>query len=500
MTINAPAAAAIAVPRMRGWTVPLFSVFSLSVLWAWLYRGEIASAVTTWWVSPTYSHCFLILPIAGWLVWQERQELARLVPRSQPLFLLLALPVGLASVTGTLAAINEVQQLAAIAMLQVIILACLGSRVYRVIRFPALLLFFLVPVGQYLVPLLQHLTTLFVSASLSALNILHYTEGNVIELANGKFLVAEACAGLRFLIANIVLCLIFAHFAFRRPLKIALFMLAAVVVPIAANCLRALGIVLIAHATNNRLAAGTDHLVYGWAFSVLILALLFAGAIRLRDPVVRQNPSVIPREGSAPSPARNAAVVIMAAIMLVLPSLLLRAQSAAFPALHPTIQLSPPGGWSKAAAETWSPSFPGAAEQFHQALQQPGRAPVQFAYGYYAADDHPPADMEDKLWQEEQFNAVERRDLAQGPTRLREVVLAGPSGRRLLWWTYWKDNSFTPSALQVKRLAVRNAFGAHSGIAVVVLSTRLNGVEDEARDRLRAALWTLKAFSPRRGP
>ena len=35
------------------------------------FRSAISAAVTVWEVSPTYSHCFLILPIVGWLIWRK---------------------------------------------------------------------------------------------------------------------------------------------------------------------------------------------------------------------------------------------------------------------------------------------------------------------------------------------------------------------------------------------------------------------------------------------
>ena len=41
-----------------------------------MFQYEIAAAVDVWWNYPTYSHCFLILPISAWLIWEKRHQLA----------------------------------------------------------------------------------------------------------------------------------------------------------------------------------------------------------------------------------------------------------------------------------------------------------------------------------------------------------------------------------------------------------------------------------------
>ena len=45
--------------------------------------------------------------------------------------------------------------------------------------------------------------------------------------------------------------------------------------PIIANWLRAYLIVMLAHLSNNRLAVGIDHVIYGWVFFGLVMVLLF---------------------------------------------------------------------------------------------------------------------------------------------------------------------------------------------------------------------------------
>ena len=265
------------------WLGHLLSLAFLTTLLVIFYWLPILAAVNVWWVSPTYSHCFLIIPTVAYLIWAKRKQLREQIPRPFPKALLLALPVLVVWIAGTAAAVNEAQQIAIIGLFQILLLVSLGPEIYRIILFPSLFLFALVPTGEYLVGPLQTFTTKFISVGLDMLGILHYTEGNIIQLANGAFQVAEACAGLRFLIATVVLSTLYAHLVFRRWSKIIVFVLASFIVPVIANGFRALGIVLLAHYTDNKLAVGADHIVYGWGFSVAILMLLFFIGARFRD-------------------------------------------------------------------------------------------------------------------------------------------------------------------------------------------------------------------------
>src|SRR2546423_12882223 len=98
--------------------------------------------------------------------------------------------------------------------------------------------------------------TRFTDIGLMLIGVPHYTEGTTIELTNGRFEIAEACAGLRFLIATVALGVLFAHIAYRRWPKRMLFLIGCVVAPLIGNGFRCLGIIELAHITNNELAGG----------------------------------------------------------------------------------------------------------------------------------------------------------------------------------------------------------------------------------------------------
>ena len=154
----------------------------------------------------------------------------------------------------------------------------LGWRLAWAFSAPLLYLFFLVPFGAFLTPALQRFTAGFTDVGLSVLGIPYVMDRFTIEIPEGTFYVAEACAGLRFLIASIAFGVLYACLIYRSPWRRAAFILASCIVPVIANGFRALGIVVLGHVLGSAEAAAADHIIYGWVFfSVVILLLILAG-------------------------------------------------------------------------------------------------------------------------------------------------------------------------------------------------------------------------------
>jgi exosortase A len=243
-----------------------------------LFHAEVAAAVMTWIESTAYNHCFLVIPIVAFLIWDRRGTLRGLTAVPLPFAALLTLPLGLAWLTAERLGIMEGRQLAAMSMVEVLFLAMLGRRLWRALSGPLLYLYFLVPFGDFLTPKLQDVTTWFTRHGLDILGIPAYIDGYIIEIPQGTFFVAEACAGLRFLIASIAFGVLYALLMYRSPVRRIVFIAASIIVPIIANGFRALGIVVLGHVLGSAQAAATDHVLYGWIFfSVVILLLIVLG-------------------------------------------------------------------------------------------------------------------------------------------------------------------------------------------------------------------------------
>jgi exosortase A len=243
-----------------------------------LFQQDVSAAVGIWSDSTAYNHCFLIIPIVAYLIWDRRATLVGVPAKPVPWVALAAIPVGIAWLVAERLGVMEGRQLMVVTLAELLLLAVLGWRLWFLLLGPLLYLYFLVPFGAFVTPLLQDFTTSFVVHGLALLNIPNFTDGRTIEIPEGVFLVAEACAGLRFLIASTAFGCLYALLMYRGTLRRTVFILVSIIVPIIANGFRALGIVVLGHVLGSAQAAVTDHILYGWMFfSIVILLLVVLG-------------------------------------------------------------------------------------------------------------------------------------------------------------------------------------------------------------------------------
>ena len=496
-------------PTRGVWLTHLVGLGVLIAAIGILFREPIADAVEVWWIYPAFSHCFLILPISLWLVWEKRQVLAAITP-SVSLRPLWVFPAVLALwAFGELAAINEARQLAVVGFIQLAIWAMLGSRTYRTVLFPSLYLFFLVPMGEYLIDPLQRLTTQMADLGLTLLGVPHFTQGTVIELTNGRFEIAEACAGLRFLTATVALGVLYAYLTFRRWYKSLLFLLACVIVPIASNGLRVLGIILLAHATNNRLGAGADHIVYGWGFNVaILLALMFLGSLfRDRDAALLAPPASSAASHSSSIPAVAGAALLFLVVFASGPAIAAwqfgRQPNDEVGVL--SAPLTVPGFHLAQADGSWRPTYIGSDAELSFNLDQGTDLgpPVTVYVEYYrsARPGHSLITHLNREWDAKIFHAVGTGKidarLGKTPITLEETQLSSTDTSRLVWTSYWVAGHFTPNALSVKIWQAIGVLRGKEGEAVLAVSTPIDSEPEVARARLTAALQNLGALSHR---
>jgi exosortase A len=315
---------------------------------AGLFWDEIVAAVTVWEGSTAYGHCFFVLPIALYLAWDRKESLTGLVPQPLPWLALLTLPLGAAWFFAERLGITEGRQLVMMTMVELLFLSVLGWRFAWALSAPLLYLYFLVPFGAFLTPQLQNITAYFIPIGLRLAGIPFYMDAFQIEIPEGSFYVAEACAGLRFLIASVAFGVLYACLIYRTLWKRALFMLASIIIPIVANGIRAFGIVWLGHFLGSAEAAAADHIVYGWLFFSFVIILLILAGMPFREddtPLPAPEPDPIPEEGfgAALRPLRAAA--LLAAFAAVAPAGTMLLESRVAPPANVAIPqfIAPPG-------------------------------------------------------------------------------------------------------------------------------------------------------------
>ena len=285
-----------------------------------------------WWNIDTYSHILLILPILAWLVWIRRDEVARVEARGWwPGFLCCLLGLAICFV-GRSADINLIAQLGVIVAFQGATFGILGLRVGLILAFPLAYMFFLVPFGDEIIPPLQYVTAEMATALTRFSGVETVADGIHIDTPAGLFIVAEECSGVKFLVAMVALGVLVAYSCFASWKRRILFLLACVIVPIVANGIRAWATIFIAQYVGAEAAGSFDHIVYGWFFFGIVIALVLGVAWRWfeREPEEAgwgaQQVSALPMlqrlEGNGASPALVLGATLTAALVFaVMPRL-----------------------------------------------------------------------------------------------------------------------------------------------------------------------------------
>ena len=255
----------------------------LFVLWGYIYFDALLSAISIWYESEIFSHGFFIIPGSFYLIWRERDKLKTCDVKTNYWVLPLLLCFLLLGVFGNVGGIQVFSHISAFTVLPIAIWFCAGNQVAKVIWFPLLFMLFSIPIGEQLIPYLQQITADLAIGILNLTSIPSYNTGLYIEIPQGKFVVAEACSGIRFFVGSLVFGAVYSHLSYRSFSRKALFMLLALVVPIIANALRVFGIVVIGYFSDMKYAAGADHIIYGWVFFSIVLFLLVVVGETLRE-------------------------------------------------------------------------------------------------------------------------------------------------------------------------------------------------------------------------
>ncbi len=268
------------------WRAPLVRLGLALLAVLALSFTDWAAMADQWWNVSTYNHILFVPFISGWLIWQRRAQLAQIQPLAWWPGLILLAGAMFLWLLGSLVSINSASQLGAVLAMLACCVTILGLRVSFACAFPLAYLLFLVPFGDELVPSLQMITADLVILFTRWSQIPAVIDGVFIDTPVGLFEVAEACSGVKFLIAMIAMGVLVSYACFQSWIRRAIFMAMAVLVPIVANGIRAWGTIYIAQSQGVEFAEGFDHIFYGWIFFAIVMLILFAGAWKWfdRDP------------------------------------------------------------------------------------------------------------------------------------------------------------------------------------------------------------------------
>ena len=467
----------------RAWPTTLLLLIA-TIGWVLFWYSDTARAMVAIWArSDTYAHAFIVPPITLWLIWRKRHELARLSPEPTLWFVLPIIATTILWLMGELTAVNALTQFALVATLILAIISTLGIAVSRQIAFPLAFLLLSVPVGDFMMPKLMEWTAWFTVLALRASGIPVYQEGLQFVIPSGNWSVVEACSGIRYIIASVTVGTLFAYLNYVTLRRRLIFIAISFIVPVFANWLRAYMIVMIGHLSGNKLAAGVDHLIYGWVFFGIVIMAMFAIGARWSENA----PADMPTEMAQPAVTREGfsswLVMVVIALLTALGPLAYLAINNADRAAPATLGLlNAPQGWSPAPAFTaWKPAYENPSATI-QASFDDGNGPVGVYVAYYRSQDYGRklitstntlVTSSDRIWSVISRGAFQATlQYAPLPVKTAEILSkeSGIESRITVWQWYWINGRLTTSDIEAKWLtALSRLRGQGDDSAVVML-------------------------------
>ena len=491
--------AVIPMTAQRNW-LPYGALLVVWLLLLALYADTARSIVAIWNSSETFAHGYLIVPMSAWLIWQRRAVLQSLPLRPYLPGALLLVLFGAGWLLAELADVQVVRQYMLVGLLLAPVLVVLGRDVAMALTFPLLFVFLAVPFGEVFIAPLINLTADFTVWAVRQTGIPVWREGAYFSIPSGNWQVAEACSGVRYLIASFTLGCLYAHLTYRSTGRRVLFVLVSILVPIVANGVRAFLIVMIGHLSGMTLAVGVDHLIYGWLFFGLVMCLTYWIGSFWREnqapvqPVIAARSRAVTTETGPGALALALVAVVVCGMLWPLLAQGLEQRRSNLPAVD---LAHLPMDWQTSAPFTaWQPSFsPANAVLLRPMAKGADRAALEILYYEDRVRGEGLIRSENKLLHDKDRRASKGatsvRAEAIGAQRLavRETSVVEPEGTVLVWQWYWIDGNAVQNDYLGKLLQARGQLLGHPNRSAAVFAlTPLGENVEAARAVLRRML------------
>jgi exosortase len=274
--------------------VGVLAVAFFSMFFRWIFKQHDHS----WNALEDWGHSYVIPLLSVYLIWLKRDAI--FMHRPQPFWpalsaLLLGLMCYLFFIVGV--ANHMLQGVALILTLQAIALFLLGPRIFRHLFLPIALLVFSVTISEQIMNTVTFRLQLIASQGAwfvlsifgGIFNFIVDLQGNTLTVAGNKLNVAEACSGMRMVVAFYALAAAVSVLGCRHWWQRVALLLLAGPVAIFMNIIRVAVLGLLS-LYNTNLAAGDAHMMIG---TILLLPslLLFMGVVWALNKIVDDEPS-----------------------------------------------------------------------------------------------------------------------------------------------------------------------------------------------------------------
>ncbi len=262
----------------------IWAALAIAAVAGWFAFAEGAKhMLLVWESSEEYSHAYLIPLISLFIAWQRKNELARLEFAGSWLGVAIVVLGVFLGLVGQLGSVFTLQQIGLVTAIVGVVIALTGLAALRLLWMPLLLLYFVIPLPNFLQVKLSSGMQLISSEIgvwfLRMIGVSVYLEGNVIDLGVYQLQVAEACDGLRYLYPLLTLGLVLAYFYKGAMWKRVAIFLSAIPITIFMNSLRIASIGVMVDNWGIGMAEGFLHDFQGWvvfmaSFGLMVLLMI----------------------------------------------------------------------------------------------------------------------------------------------------------------------------------------------------------------------------------
>ncbi|MES9906399.1 MAG: VPLPA-CTERM-specific exosortase XrtD [Sedimenticola sp.] len=274
-----------------------------------------------WWEREEYSHGYMLPFVVIYLIWQKRPQLIR-TPFRVNWYGVVIVVMGLfIYLVGELSTLYTIIQYGFLITLAGLALSLMGWSGFNVILAPFLVLFFMVPLPNFLYNNLSAALQLISSQIgvdiIRLFGISVFLEGNVIDLGDFKLQVVEACSGLRYLFPLTALGFIAAYLYKAAFWKKSVIFLSTIPITVLMNSFRIGVIGVLVEHWGQSMAEGFLHDFEGWfvfmacaallVFEMWLFSLVGKDRLPLREAFALELPAPVPmdaqvKQRSLPTP------------------------------------------------------------------------------------------------------------------------------------------------------------------------------------------------------
>lgn len=395
---------------------------------------------------------------------------------------------------ATLVDVQMVQSAVLLPLVLSVIWAAAGSRVAWQLLFPVIFVAFAIPLWEWLLPVLQLITSEVAFWMTRAAGVPALLQDFVVILPAGRLMIAEACSGLHYLLAALTLGVFYAYLDYQRLWQRVLVVMVTAAAAVLANILRVFIVIYLAYTSGMQHPLVADHLSLGWyLFAGLVFVLL------LVDAGLHRNANKLQIDATAyPQPAVARACkygTLQNVILLLVAALLIASGPAMAWWMERQVEVSqntmlvfpePFGDWSGPleTQDTWMPAYQGAIAE-----KRVYRTKTQELYlyiGYYPVQSQGKELINDlnrisgvKIWH---ANSSRRVVITSRHKEVLEQVLESPDGQqRLVWYWYCIGEKCTTNKYMGKVLQVLGLVAGKREAFVIAVAQDVGNSVDDAR-------------------